>query len=373
MNLKRTIAFTAALAAAVSFAQEEEEEEVAETSEETVAAAPAKPAATANTRIYFTLPVCSNIKGTAEVLKPGAKEWTKLEEGRFYPLGCSFRAGKDSTLTMAFGKDALVTAGANSSFTTRAQPIGTPSRTIVPTGGEITANLPVATPAGLFVITTSGFTVRNCAGESQVVYTETGDGSDAFVKCVTGTMSVEGRHYTIPLMRAADAFRVRTSHDCLESIIYGKSGDYVMRLDKGHVTRPVVQDDGTSKDVVTPATLDWHLSVGTYVQINRAVPAIGERMSVSVMTFDPAGTMKNNFAFSEGRGEVNTGELIPQESDDSVKHGDAESTTDSAADVEDDEVEEAASEEAGSSDSEDEESSDEDSSSDDSDDDDDDF
>lgn len=371
MNLKHTIAFSAALAAAISFAQEDED--VVEASEGTIAEAPAKTEATV-TRPYFTLPVCSNVSGSAEVLKPNAKTWTKLEEGRFYPLGCSFRAAKGSSLTMAFGKESLVTVENGGSFTTRAQPIGTPSRTIVPTGGEVIVKLPVAMPAGLFVITTPGFTVRNAAGESSVTYTETGDGSDAFVKCITGSIAVDGRHFTIPGMRAADAFRIRTSHDGLESIIYGKSGDYVMRLDKGQVSRPEIQSDGSTKDAVAAEYLDWHLSVGTYVQINRAVPAIGERMSVSVMTFDPAGTMKNNFAFAEGRGEINTGELVAQsEGEDSVKRADAEATTDSAADVEDDEVEEASSDE-GSSESEAEESSDDDSSSDDEEsDDDDDF
>lgn len=364
MNLKRTIAFSAALAAAVSFAQEDED--VVETSEETVAEAPAKPAAPAM-RPYFTIPVCSHIDGSAEVLKPGAKTWTKLEEGRFYPLGSSFRAAKGSSLTIAFGKESTVTAAEGASFVTRSQPIGTPSRTIVPTEGEVTVKLPVAMGAGMFVITTPGFTIRNPAGESVVSYKETGDGSDAFIKCVTGSIAVEGRHFSIPAMRAADAFRVRTSHDGLESIIYGKSGDYIMRLDKGHVSRPEIQDDGTTKDSVAAEYLDWHLSVGTYVQINRAVPAIGERMSVSVMTFDPAGTMKNNFAFAEGRGEVNTGELIAQsEGDDSVKRGDADATTDSAADVEDDEVEESAAEESTSS--SDDEATEDDSSSDDSDD-----
>lgn len=372
MNLKRTIAFTAALAAAVSFAQEDDED-VIETSDEAVAEAPAKPAAPTD-RPYFTIPVCSRVDGSAEVLKPNSKTWTKLEEGRFYPLGCSFRAAKDSSLTIAFGKECTVTIGDGASFTTRAQPIGTPSRTIVPTGGEVNVKLPVSMPAGLFVITTQGFTICNAAGESCVTYTEVRDGFDATIQCVTGNISVEGRHFTIPSMRAADAFRVRTSHDGLESIIYGKSGDYVMRLDKGQVSRPEVQDDGSTKDSVAAEYLDWHLSVGTYVQINRAVPAIGERMSVSVMTFDPAGTMKNNFAFAEGRGEVNTGELVAQgEGDDSVKRDDADVTTDSAADVEDEEVEETSSDD-GSNESADEESSD-DSSSDDAEesDDDDDF
>jgi hypothetical protein len=67
---------------------------------------------------------------------------------------------------------------------------------------------------------------------------------------------------------------------------------------------------GERKVVVEKGSLDWHLSPRTKVIINRSVPAIGERMSVHTMTFDAAGVLQNERAFSEGRVEVNAGELV---------------------------------------------------------------
>lgn len=363
MKLKFAFALTAALAAAVSFAEDEED---VETSTPSPAAKVAQEKE--DVKWFFTLPVCRNIEGEASVLKPGAKKWEAAEEGRFYALGSSFRAEKGGSITIAFGKGATVTVENGASFSTRPQTIATPSRTIVPTGGEMFVKLPGTMKSGLFFVTTPGFTIKNMAGDSKVVYSDSNDGVDATVRCVTGTMEVEGRHFAIPQMHAADEFRIRSSHDELETIIYGKSGDYVMNLDRGIIARTVVQDDGSLKDVFAPETLEWHLSVGTRVQINRAIPAIGERMSVTMMTFNPAGEMRNNFAFAEGCGSVNTGELVRHndEGEDNAKAV-ASATTDGEADVEDDEVAESESADDSSS------SDDDASSDDDSDDDDDDF
>lgn len=300
---------------------------------------------------FFTLPVCQRVQVGAEVLKPGAQNWVPIEEGRFYPLGATFRAAKGGSLTVAIGKGATATVEDGASFAMRAQALGLKSRTLVLTGGEVNLSLPTDLAPGLFSVTSGSLSVVNPAGKSKYILKEKGDGVDLTVRCVTGTMEVKGRHYSIPAMRAADEFRVRSSRDDLETVLYGKSGDYVVRLDRGTVTKDVIQDDGSVKHVATAEALDWHLSVATHVQINRAVPAVGERMSVTMMTFDAAGMMKNHFAFAEGRGEVNTGELVEstEENDDAAKNADA--TTDAEAEVvEDEPAENADSEESSSTD-----------------------
>lgn len=326
------------------------------------ATAAEKPAEKDDGRVFFTLPVCSRVEGGAEVLKPGASEWVAAEEGRFYPLGTTYRAAEGGSLLVAFGKEAQVEIANGASFASRAQGLGEKSRTIRLTGGEVTVRLPGTLKPDMFFIATPNLTVCNLAGDSKYDYADTGDGSDMTVRCVTGSLEVKGRHFTVPAMHAADAFRVRTSHDALETVLYGKSGDYVVLLDRGLVSQSEVQDDGTYKENVAPAVLDWHLSVATRVQISRAVPSVGERMSVTMMTFDSAGTMKNHFAFSEGRSEVNTGELVHNQTEnDDVSKSAAATTTESAeAETE---------EEAAAEESEDDSSSDGESSSSDSDDD----
>lgn len=305
MNMKKTaFAVAAALAASVSFAQEADQPAADQTVPET--AVQKKD----NTRWFFSLPLCRRVDGGAEVKRPGSSEWAPAEEGRFYPLGTSYRAAKGGTLVIAFGNECLVTVADGASFGTRAQGVGESSRRIVLTGGEVSVSLPGNLRPGMFFVAAPDFTVRNPAGDSKFSFEDKGDGYSASVRCVTGLLEVEGRHFTIPAMHAADAFDIRSSHDGLETILYGRSGDYVVKLDRGTVASNEVLDDGSVKSVVEQSVLDWHLSVATRVQINRAVPAVGERLSVAMMTFDSAGTMQNHFAFAEGRAEVNTGELV---------------------------------------------------------------
>lgn len=335
--MKKNLAFAclASLAALALFAQDED----------LGLKLPEKPKA----KWFSTLPFCRRVEGGGEVRMPDSSNWVAIEEGRFYPFGSSYRAGEKGVVVMAFGKECNATIQNGASFSTRAQIVSVPSRTIVLTGGAVELSLPSNLDPELFFVTTPAFTIKNLAGDSHYQYRERSDGFEADIRCVTGMMEVEGRHFTIPEMHAADAFTLRSEHDHLETIMYGRSGDFIAKLDRGLVTREEIQDDGTVKNVVEPGVLDWHLSVATRVQINRAVPSIGSRLSVTMMTFDSAGEMKNHFAFTEGRSEVNSGELVinPKSSEEVAKKA-AEVTNEAAAEA----TEEAAvedSDESGSS------------------------
>jgi hypothetical protein len=68
----------------------------------------------------------------------------------------------------------------------------------------------------------------------------------------------------------------------------------------------------------------------------RAVPALGERMSVYIATWDAAGEKQNECAYTEGRAEVNSGELIRTSKSDSeelAKRASEATETTEAADV----------------------------------------
>ncbi|MBR6157313.1 MAG: hypothetical protein IKQ27_10165, partial [Lachnospiraceae bacterium] len=75
-------------------------------------------------------------------------------------------------------------------------------------------------------------------------YRRTGDGDEAVVRCVTGTMAMKGRHFSIEKMSAANELKVRTSHDNLFTGLFGNSGDIVVKLDQGMVS---VQDFETKE------------------------------------------------------------------------------------------------------------------------------
>lgn len=311
--MKRTLLTIAAMAAVFATVADDEVEETAQAEE--TAEAEAMPEVKTNAapvKVFTTLPLCRHIQGTASVRKPG-KEWETAEEGRFYPLGTFYRAEKGGSLVVSMGINSTVSIAEGAEFGTREQVLGTPSRTLVLVRGAMTLKLPDNLPEGAFFVTAPGFTIRNPAGVAEINYEDKGDGDVATVLCKTGSFGIEGRHFDIPAMHAADEVRIRTSKDHLFTSLYGGSGNYVVNLDQGMCTREEFGEDGTLKTVVEKGNLAWHLSPRTQVVINRAVPAIGERMSVHTMTFDAAGTLKNERVFCEGRAEVNSGELAPQE------------------------------------------------------------
>ncbi len=260
-------------------------------------------------KYFHTLPCCSRLEGQGDALRPGARDWAPVEEGTHYPLGTAFRTvGKDSRLKIAFGRDSFVYIVGEASFGTRSQPVGEKSRAISLRSGVITLRLPRNMPEGLFSVSAPGFTVMNPAGDSRYRYVKTGDGDEATVRCVTGTLGIKGRHFEILSMRAANEVKIRTSQDALFTGIYGTRGTYVSKLEQGLA---LIKDVETGESHTEAKFLEWKIAPQTAVRIHRAVPNLGQNMAVTIMTFDAAGALKNRCAFTENRFEINSGELAP--------------------------------------------------------------
>ena len=352
MKAKRIIAALAASIAAFSLSAQDESDggESAASGEEAAAeksgAAPAQTEARRSEPTFTTLPMCAFAAGSAEILRPGAEEWTDVEAGRRYPLGSSYRTAEGGKLVLAFSPDSKATIEGSASFTTRPQALGEKVRGIALGHGTIELTLPEDLKGGAFTVYAPGFTVKDVAGESRYVYETTGDGDKATVRCVTGSLSIDGRHFTVPSMRAANEIVIRTSTDNLVTFLYGTSGDYVVRLDQGVRAKTDIDDEGKEVSSVSAASLDWHLSPETKVVITRMLPAIGERMSVHTMAFDASGVRRSECAFCEGRAEVNSGEIVPSEAGNSEElskvASEAEATTEAKGD--DDAKDEGASE-----------------------------
>ncbi len=269
------------------------------------------PASKTAEKVYHIIPYCRILDGKAEVLRPGGTVWEPIKEGKFYPLGTSYRtSGARTRLVIKFGKKVDVEIKGEASFGTRAQALGDATRTISLGSGTITVRLPRNFPDGLFVVTAPGFKVVNLKGDSRYTYTKAadGDGDTVVIRCVTGDLSIEGRHFKVLSMKVANEIKIRTSLDQLYTGLYGSRGDYVVRLDQG---RRQVKDYATGETREEEKALDWKLSPQTVVRIHRAVPALGEKMAVTIMTFDAASELKNRCAFTENTVEVNSGELGP--------------------------------------------------------------
>lgn len=315
-------------------------------------------AAKKNERIFTSLPLCIELQGRAEVRRPGAKAWAPMEEAKFYPLGSSFRTtDADSSLRIQFGAEAEVCIDRSiASFSTRLEPLGGKERAITLDSGIITLKLRRDFPAGLFTVSTPGFTVVDPQGSSRYAYTKTVDGEVAQIRCLTGGLTIKGRHFTFPRLKVKDEVKIRSSQDQLFTGLYGKSGDCLVKLDQGLVRTPdySTTDEETGKPAFKDVakSLDWKLSPKTAVRIHRALPAIGERMSVTIMTFDVRGGLKNRFAFAEGRAEVNSGELcVAAQSQDEAsakQTAEAAETTAMEIDMDDDDTDSGVADETGS-------------------------
>ena len=255
---------------------------------------------------FFLMPMCRMLEGEGEVMRPGASDWVAVEEGRYYPLGCAYRTvGANSRLVIKFGEGSEVSLSGGASFATIRKELSDRSRVIALDGGSVTVKLPRGLGPGMFTVTAPGFSVENLEGESRYTYRRTGVGDEAIVRCVTGAMAIKGRHFEIAKVSVANELRIRSSQDHLFTGLYGNSGDIIVKLDQGLVS---VMDFETKESTDEHRYLDWHLSPKTAVRIHRAMPEIGERMSVTVMTFDTKGELQNRCSFAEGRSEINTGE-----------------------------------------------------------------
>ena len=345
-NILRVAIVAAASCSAVAFAQDDdflEEEEKApaagEAQEESSdeddgeAVAPTKPSG----KLFSLLPYCRRIEGKVEVLKPASIDWELAIEDKFYPLGSCFRTSSEGDyLKLQFGKDAYVEiSGKGSSFGTVPRPMGEQVRAITLLQGEVDVKLPSNFPAGAFLVTSKGFAAKNLAGDSHYVYAKMPDGDMTSIRCVTGTLDIEGMHFVANRLKAANEVKIRMANEALFTAIYGVSGDVNLVLDQGQVREKNYE---TGETTTVEKKLEWKLSPLTAVRIHRAVPDIGQRMAVTVMTFNAGGDLVNRCAFTEGLFEVNSGELCISKkalSDDLAKKASEASETEDS-DVEDD-------------------------------------
>lgn len=263
---------------------------------------------------FYPLLRCVRAEGSVQVQKPHSADWVDAEEGRYYPLGSVVRVLGAADATQAapaaafeFGEKSVVSVSNAAEFATREVAIGEPSRALVLKSGRVAVSVPRSLKEGLFKVVASSFECVNLAGDSLFDYAAEGDGDEVVLRCVTGTLAVNGGNFRIPRMGAANQLRIRTTGDSLFTSIRGESGDCKVMLDQGLVA---VKDVVSGETTESAKELEFTLSPKCSVKIFRAKAAIGGRMSVSTMTFGATGEMLNRFVFAEGLSSVNSGELV---------------------------------------------------------------
>ena len=276
-----------------------------------VKAATAKPAA----KHFHTLVKVSEAVGDVLVKLPRTSDFRRAEEGKFYPNGSSFRTS-GGTAVFEFGKECTMKVTGDAEFGTREEELSSQQRSVIPVRGSFVVSLPRTLPTGLFTMAFPNFTAKDLAGESHYELVPSGDGDEVVVHVVTGMLAIEGPHYRVLRMSAADRMRIRTTGDSLFTSLRGESGDYKVSLDQGCTT---YKDPITGEVKRQDKRLDFSLTPQCAIKIFRKRAQVGGRMAVSVMTFDPAGEMRNRFTFAEGSEKVNFGEEVVRIQDISFK------------------------------------------------------
>ena len=276
-----------------------------------VQAAAAKPKA----KYFHELVRFASADGEVSVRLPNQQSFGKAEAGKFYPNGSAFRfVGKSASFE--FGKDSFLKVEGDAEFSTANAEFSSQPRTVMPVRGTFVVSLPRTLPTGLFSVAYPNFTAKDLAGESRHELVPSGDGDEAVVHVITGMLSVDGPHYSIARMNAADRIRIRTTGDKLFSSLRGEAGDYKVSLDQGTSS---YKDPITGEVKKQDRRLDFSLTPQCAIKIFRKRSQVGGRMAVSVMTFDPAGEMRNRFTFAEGAASVNFGEEVVRIQDISFK------------------------------------------------------
>lgn len=249
--------------------------------------------------------------------------------GKFYPNGSAFRVSGGSA-EFEFGNEASLKVSADSEFSLAEAEFGARTRTIIPVRGVYTVSLPRTMPTGLFSVAYPNFTVKDLAGESRHELKPSGDGDEAVVHVTTGMLAIDGPHYKIGRMGAADRIRIRTTGDKLFTSLRGEAGDYKVMLDQGV---SMYKDPVSGEMKKQERSLEFSLTPQCAIKIFRKRSEVGGRMAVSVMTFDPAGEMRNRFTFAEGTASVNFGEEVVRIQDISFKTDDGKPAKKGAAKV----------------------------------------
>ncbi len=296
-------------------------QEAAEGSSETAAEAAAEgekpaaaPAPAGKEFRFLPLMRCAVARGGRVEVCPQGGSWQEAVQGHYYPFGSEVRltdAAADAVARFEIGEKAAISVMGGGSFATREIAIGEKTRTVLLKSGTVALDLPRSLKDGLVSVASPDFVCKDLAGESRFECGETADGREVVVRVVTGALALEGRHYKIVRMGAANQVRICTSTDALLTSLRGESGDYKVVLDCG-VTSVLDPETGKEKDV--PQTIEYSLSPKCAVKIWRKVSeksAGGSgRMAVAIQTFDAQGKDKNFRAFFEDRPNVNSGELI---------------------------------------------------------------
>ena len=242
-----------------------------------------------------------NILGVCDVKNPDIGRFKSMQYNQAYPMGSVFRTAAKSTCVLIFSSEDSAVIGENSELIITACKDNSQKLTVKIVTGEIKTTLRDNLADGSFAITTANAEVKNMAGRG--IYTISMENGNEMFKAatITGTSRIEGPHYTIPSLQAANKVNITTSENRSFSRLTSISGDFAIELLNGN-EEPLI----------------YQMSPKAVIKIWRENAPVGGRTIVSTLVVSPKGIARHRFAYAEGRQMLKTGELVEQTYEDIV-------------------------------------------------------
>ncbi len=244
-----------------------------------------------------------NIRGGCEVNNPDVGQFAPALENKAYPLGSVFRTGANQTAFLIFSARDSVQLFANTEVLVTRPEGNTDGRIVRLISGRIRTDLRDNLPEGSFGVETPNASCKNLSGRGDYTLSSDANGETLQIATVTGSARIEGPHYHIPALRAANIINIQTAADRSLSRLTTVSGDFAIILEKGD-EEPV----------------QFGMSPRAVVKIWRENAPVGGRAIISTLVVGPTGIARHRFAYAEGRANIATGELIEDGAADDMRN-----------------------------------------------------
>lgn len=272
----------------------QEENEVADNNDAQVA-----PVAAQTDTKFANLVRVVNIHGTCEVNNPDINSFKPALHNKAYPMGSRFRTGPGSSCFLVFSADDSAELTQNSEVMITGvskDGITCHSLTAKLIAGKLNTSLRDNLKDCTFNINTPNADIKDMTGRGEFSLTHEDNNEIFQAATITGRSSVDGPHYTIPALQAANTVNITTSPNRSFSRLTSVSGDFAIMLQNG-----------------TEEPVNFGMSPKALVKIWRENAPIGGRTIVSALVVSPTGMARHRFAYAEGRQALITGELVEAE------------------------------------------------------------
>ncbi len=238
----------------------------------------------------------ANIQGVCEVNNPDVGSFKPAQHNKAYPMGSTFRTGPNSSCFLVFSPEdsAEVTAQTEimvSGVSTNNKTCHILTARLI--SGTVKTALRDNLKGSVFNVNTPNADLKGLTGRGEYAIHSDGENEILQAATITGIASIEGPHYTIPALQAANTVNILTAPNRSFSRLTSVSGDFSILLHNG-----------------TEQPVNFGMSPQAIVKIWRTIAPVGGRTIVSTLVVSPTGMARHRFAYAEGRDVLQTGELV---------------------------------------------------------------